>query len=61
MRAQMIAQTDLRELQARFAVSERARATQEELLRKLTPRLQEASQQLQLLASPAAKNRDDEG
>lgn len=59
-RMQMIAQSDLRDLQMRFVMTERARATQENLLRKLTSRLQEASQQLQLLTAPEAKNRHGE-
>lgn len=57
-RMQMIAQLDLRELQARFVATEQTRIAQEDLLKKLTPRLQEASQQLQMLASPRGEDAD---
>ncbi|WP_212525602.1 FkbM family methyltransferase [Actibacterium sp. MT2.3-13A] len=50
LRMQVLAQSDLQDLQERYRASEEARATQAELLRKLTPRLQQAAQQLQQLA-----------
>jgi len=54
MRMQALAQGDLRNLQERFRDSEQARAAQADLLQKLTPRLQQAAQQLQQLILPAA-------
>ena len=49
LRMQVVAQSDLRDLQSRFRDSEEARRTQENLLQQLTPRLQQASEQLSLL------------
>lgn len=49
LRMQVVAQSDLRDLQSRFRRSEEARRTQENLLQQLTPRLQQASEQLSLL------------
>lgn len=47
LRMQMLAQSDLRDLQARFREVSQARTAQQELLEKLTPRLQQAASQLQ--------------
>lgn len=47
LRMQMLAQSDLRDLQARFREVEQARKAQQELLQKLTPRLQQAAHQMQ--------------
>ncbi|MCC5989156.1 MAG: hypothetical protein JJT95_15905 [Pararhodobacter sp.] len=55
MRMQGLLQSDLDDLRERYRRSEETRAGQEELLRKLTPRLQDAAQQLrqlQLVAEP---------
>ncbi|KPQ05527.1 MAG: GAGA binding protein-like family [Rhodobacteraceae bacterium HLUCCA12] len=49
MRMQGLLQSDLDDLRDRFAQSEAVRREQEDLLRKLTPRLQEAAQQLRQL------------
>jgi len=49
LRMQMLAQSDLQELQVRFREVEKARASQQALLEKLTPRLQQAAHQLQQL------------
>lgn len=49
MRMQGLLQTDLDDLRTRFQQTEAVRKQQEELLRKLTPRLQEAAQQLRQL------------
>jgi len=46
---------DLRDLQARYAEQNRQKARQEELLRQLTPRLQEAARHLEALDAPAAR------
>ncbi len=46
MRMQGLMQSDLDDLRERYRKSEETRGRQEELLRKLTPRLQEAAQQL---------------
>ena len=46
MRMQGLLQSDLDDLRARYRESEAARVAQEELLRKLTPRLKEAAEQL---------------
>ncbi len=56
LRMQMLAQSDLRDLQMRFRDVEQARSSQQSLLEKLTPRLQQAArqlQQLQLADTPA--------
>jgi hypothetical protein len=47
LRMQMLAQSDLRDLQARFREVEQARAAQQSLLEKLTPRLRQAAHELQ--------------
>lgn len=49
IRMQGLLQTDLDDLRERYRQSETARSQQEDLLRKLTPRLQEAAQQLRQL------------
>lgn len=55
MRLQAIAIGDLRDLQVKFAETQEIKTRQEELLRQLTPRLQEASAQLrELMALPAS-------
>ena len=57
MRMQGLLQSDLDDLRERYRQSEETRAGQEELLRKLTPRLQDAAQQLrqlQLVTEPDA-------
>jgi hypothetical protein len=57
LRMQLVLQSDLSELRKRFAEVDRQRAAQEELLGKLTPRLQEASEQIRYLSLP----REDQG
>lgn len=47
LRMQAMLQSDLRDLQARYAETLSVRQQQEDLLRKLTPRLQEAAQYIQ--------------
>ncbi len=47
LRMQMLAQSDLRDLQARFREVSQARAAQQALLEKLTPRLQQAAEHMQ--------------
>jgi hypothetical protein len=57
LRMQMLAQTDLRELQERYLEVNRQRSVQAELLQKLAPRLLLARNQLEELAArslPAA-------
>ena len=54
MRMQGLMQSDLDDLRDRYRQSEETRATQEELLRKLTPRLQDAARQLRQLQLEAA-------
>ncbi len=49
LRMQAILQADLDALRDRFQLSEAQRVRQEVLLRKLTPRLQEAARQLHLM------------
>tara|TARA_R110000868_G_scaffold101630_1_gene279658 strand:- start:3711 stop:5048 length:1338 start_codon:yes stop_codon:yes gene_type:complete len=51
LRTQAILQTDLRDLQARYQESSTTRQQQEDLLRKLTPRLQEAARQIQEMSA----------
>ncbi|MDH4541708.1 hypothetical protein [Sulfitobacter faviae] len=52
LRMQSVLQADLSDLRSRFAESERQRREQEKLLTKLTPRLQQAAEQLQYLSLP---------
>ena len=52
LRLQMLAQSDLRELQDRYRHCEQARKQQEDLLLKLTPRLQQAARHLQHVNLP---------
>ena len=53
LRMQAIAQSDLRELRQHFTEVQTVRARQDELLRQLAPRLQEAARHLQgLQATP---------
>ncbi|MFG6604742.1 MULTISPECIES: hypothetical protein [unclassified Sulfitobacter] len=52
LRMQSVLQADLSDLRSRFAESERQRLEQEKLLTKLTPRLQQAAEQLQYLSLP---------
>ena len=52
LRLQMLAQSDLRELQDRYRHCEHARKQQEDLLLKLTPRLQQAARHLQQVNLP---------
>ena len=59
LRMQMLAQSDLRDLQARFREVSQARAAQQTLLEKLTPRLQQAAQQLQHMQLVDAEPRAD--
>ncbi|MCC5969248.1 MAG: hypothetical protein JJU15_04815 [Pararhodobacter sp.] len=60
MRMQGLLQTDLDDLRARFQQAEAVRKQQEELLRKLTPRLQEAAQQLRQLQLSESEGTDAE-
>jgi hypothetical protein len=50
LRMQALAQSDLRAVEERYKVAEQARSKQATLLQKLTPRLQQAAQQLQVMA-----------
>lgn len=50
LRMQQKAQADIRELRGRYQETEQVRKTQSTLLQKLTPRLQQAAQQLQTLS-----------
>ena len=57
LRQQLVIQSDLHELQQRYRESERQRLKQQDVLQKLTPRLQQANEQLQQMAlskDPAA-------
>ena len=56
MRMQSMAQSDLRHLQDRYAQLQEVKQQQEALLRKLTPRLQEAAQYLHGLGSLPPKD-----
>ncbi|MEM9128167.1 MAG: hypothetical protein AAGA97_00335 [Pseudomonadota bacterium] len=50
LRLQALAQTDLEDLREKYRASQAIRAQQEDLLQQLTPRLQQAAQQLRILA-----------
>lgn len=53
LRLQAMAQSDLEDLREKYRESQAIQARQEDLLQQLTPRLQQAAQQLRLLAPEA--------
>ncbi|MEL6378042.1 MAG: hypothetical protein AAFQ04_12780, partial [Pseudomonadota bacterium] len=59
LRSQMMLQSDLRVLQNKYQETEKTRQTQQELLTALTPRLQQAMEQLRGLALPQAQPEAD--